>query len=224
MRRTLIAAVGLVVMSLVVGATVLRPQVAQAAQGIADVFVTNDATHPLPTREQNVDTNGNIKVDEQGTANVNITNPTLPVTGTVNVGNFPGSQNVSGTVNVGNLPSTQKVTGSVSNSDQTTLLYSTPGVVFGNDTGAQVPLIPDTNVTSAREVRFSFQCNGSSSACANVYVTVWADGMDALDAFQLGNSPYGSKTYDIPGVTLQALAVNTSSSISFVAQLVGRSN
>ena len=34
------------------------------------MFVTNTAANPIPVREQNVDTNGNVKVAQQGTANV----------------------------------------------------------------------------------------------------------------------------------------------------------
>ncbi len=40
-------------------------------------------------REQNLDANGLIRVHEQGTANVNVTNASLPVSGTVGVGNLP---------------------------------------------------------------------------------------------------------------------------------------
>ena len=39
--------------------------------------------------EQNVDANDFIRVHEQGVADVNVTNATLPVSGTVNVGNLP---------------------------------------------------------------------------------------------------------------------------------------
>ena len=40
------------------------------------VFVTNDASHPVPVREQNVDANGNVKVHEQGrTAVTDVTSP-----------------------------------------------------------------------------------------------------------------------------------------------------
>ena len=68
MRRQDAAVVGvvLIAVAVVLGATVFREDVAQAAQGI------------LSVREQNFDSNGNIKVHEQGTANVNITNQTLP--------------------------------------------------------------------------------------------------------------------------------------------------
>jgi hypothetical protein len=44
------------------------------------MFVANDSSHPVPVREQNLDTSGNIKLHEQGTANVNVTNPSLSVT------------------------------------------------------------------------------------------------------------------------------------------------
>jgi hypothetical protein len=63
----------------------------------------------LNVSEQNVDASGSIRVHEQGTANVNVTNSSLPVT----VGNLPAEQNVhvtnsplevSGNVDVGNLP------------------------------------------------------------------------------------------------------------------------
>ena len=42
-------------------------------------------------REQNLDGSGFIRVHEQGTANVNVTNGSLPVSGIVNVGNFPAA-------------------------------------------------------------------------------------------------------------------------------------
>jgi hypothetical protein len=42
---------------------------AVAAQ-ITSVFVTNDASHAVPVRDQNLDANGNVKVHEQGTSTV----------------------------------------------------------------------------------------------------------------------------------------------------------
>jgi hypothetical protein len=66
MRRAIIPAFLLVLASFVLGATVFREQVAHAASAV------------LQVREQNVDGNGNIKVHEQGTANVNVANaPTV---------------------------------------------------------------------------------------------------------------------------------------------------
>ena len=60
MRKAIIPALLLVLVSVVLGATVFREQVAHAASNL-NVFVTNDAAHPVP-------------VHEQGTANVNVTN------------------------------------------------------------------------------------------------------------------------------------------------------
>jgi hypothetical protein len=91
MRKALVLGIALLVTSVVVlGGTVFRQQVADAAN-LVNVFVTNDTSHPVPAREQNLDANGNIKVHEQGTASVNITNATVPVheqgTASVNVTN-----------------------------------------------------------------------------------------------------------------------------------------
>jgi hypothetical protein len=47
-----------------------------------------------PVREQNLDSSGAVRVHEQGTANVNLTNSSLNVGGTVSVSNFPATQNV----------------------------------------------------------------------------------------------------------------------------------
>jgi hypothetical protein len=65
------------------GATVFREQVAAAAPGIQDVFVTNSTREPVPVHEQgtadvNV-ANQSLGVHEQGTANVNVTNAPLAV-------------------------------------------------------------------------------------------------------------------------------------------------
>lgn len=79
MRKALLPAFLLVLGSAVLGATVLREPIANAGQQIANVFVTNDAAHPVPVRDQNVDAGGNLKVHEQGTADVNVTNTSLPV-------------------------------------------------------------------------------------------------------------------------------------------------
>ena len=46
-------------------------------------------------REQNLDGSGLIRVHEQGIANVNVTNTSVPVSGTVDVGNLPAVQDVN---------------------------------------------------------------------------------------------------------------------------------
>ncbi len=59
-------AVFVLVLSAVLGATVLREPIAYAASPFQNVVVTNTAANPVP-------------VHEQGTANVNVTNETLSV-------------------------------------------------------------------------------------------------------------------------------------------------
>ncbi len=75
-RQTIIAALLIVGVGVVLGATVFRADIAQAT-GLAQAVTV--ANTPLPVREQNLDGNGNIKVHEQGTANVNVTNSSLSV-------------------------------------------------------------------------------------------------------------------------------------------------
>jgi hypothetical protein len=67
----------------VLGATVFREQIARAAPGIQEVFVTNSTREPVPVAEQGgVDVNVTrtpLAVHEQGTATVNVTNAPLSV-------------------------------------------------------------------------------------------------------------------------------------------------
>jgi hypothetical protein len=80
MKKALVPALLLVLGSVVLGATVFRaPLASAAAGGIPSMLVANDKQHALPVEEQNLDANANIKVHEQGTANVNVTNGSLPV-------------------------------------------------------------------------------------------------------------------------------------------------
>ena len=79
------------------GATVFHSDIAQAVRNdkpSQPVLVANTPAEAVPVREQNLDGNTNVKVHEQGTADVRVTN-TVPVSGAVSV---------SGSVNVGNLP------------------------------------------------------------------------------------------------------------------------
>src|SRR6266702_3236802 len=73
MRKALIP-VSSLLLGAVIGAMVFQGQAARAASSILSVFVTNSPTHPVPVQEQNLDSNGNIKVHEQGTAQVNVAN------------------------------------------------------------------------------------------------------------------------------------------------------
>ena len=66
MRRALIPAFLLLLGSAVLGATVLREPIARAATPFTNVIVGNDSSHPVP-------------VHEQATADVNVTNSSLPI-------------------------------------------------------------------------------------------------------------------------------------------------
>src|SRR3989442_2630286 len=68
------------------------------AMGIVSAFAASElvpshnagaAPTAQQVREQNLDGSGFIRAHEQGTANVNVTNGSLPISGTVNVGNLP---------------------------------------------------------------------------------------------------------------------------------------
>jgi hypothetical protein len=75
-RRAIISALLLVGVGVLLGTTVFRDDIAQATGLAQAVTITNT---PLPVREQNVDGNGYIKVHEQGTASVRVTNTALSV-------------------------------------------------------------------------------------------------------------------------------------------------
>jgi hypothetical protein len=77
-QRALIGALGLVLVGVVLGATVFRSDIAQATGLAQSVTVNNTPAQAVPVREQNLD-GANIKVHEQGTANVNVTNSSLSV-------------------------------------------------------------------------------------------------------------------------------------------------
>jgi hypothetical protein len=103
MRRRAGLAALIVVAGMVLGATVFREQVAQAAMAVLKVQVVNPTTSPVPVHEQgtaNVNvTNPNsspVPVAPQGTQNVTVTNPNsspVPVApqGTQNVNVTNGS-------------------------------------------------------------------------------------------------------------------------------------
>jgi hypothetical protein len=79
-QRAIIGALLVVFVGVVLGATVFRTDIAQAT-GLATgpvVTVVNTPAQAVPVREQNL-AGGNIKVHEQGTADVNVTNTAVPV-------------------------------------------------------------------------------------------------------------------------------------------------
>lgn len=78
-RQAGIGALLLLCAGVVVGATVFRTDIAQATGLAQSVTVNNTPGNAVPVREQNLDASGNVKVHEQGTANVNVTNSSLTV-------------------------------------------------------------------------------------------------------------------------------------------------
>ena len=141
MRKALIPAFLLLLGSTVLGATVLREPIARAAAPISSVFVSNDAAHPVPVRDQSIDANGNVKVHEQGTAAVrdvssSSAHPVRYVTG------FSGS---SGSV-ISDIPAGERLIVTwvdlVMRSDTTVLLRSREVFEPANQvTLAEIPII-----------------------------------------------------------------------------------
>lgn len=72
-QRAVTGALLLVGAGVALGATVFRTDIAEATGLAQAVTVDNTPANAVPVREQNRDGNGNIKVHEQGTANVNVT-------------------------------------------------------------------------------------------------------------------------------------------------------
>jgi hypothetical protein len=81
MRNALIGALVLVGVGVALGATVFRTDIAQATGLAQDVNVTNTSDQAVPTREQNLDSNGNINVHEQGTVSVRSADEEVSVKG-----------------------------------------------------------------------------------------------------------------------------------------------
>jgi guanyl-specific ribonuclease Sa len=72
--------------------------------GTANVNVTNTTAMPVNAKNLNTDTNGNLKVAEQGTPTVHVNNTDGNGNLKVAEQNFPSSQTVNGSVSVSNLP------------------------------------------------------------------------------------------------------------------------
>jgi hypothetical protein len=77
MRRAALSAFWLILGASVLGATVFQEPLASAAHAAQRVIVANPGSKPVQVQEVNTDSGGSIKVHEQGTANVNVTNSSL---------------------------------------------------------------------------------------------------------------------------------------------------
>ena len=115
--RNRLAWPGLAIAAFVLG-SILGPAAVSAVTKATDVFVTNDASSPVPV---------------SGTVNVGNLPATQSVSGTVNVGNLPATQQVSGTVDVGTLPAPENVSGGVyqsgSNPPNSSQVLSLPSAI-----------------------------------------------------------------------------------------------
>ena len=110
MRQKVLVVLLVIGISAVLGATILREPIARAAAPITSVFVSNDAAHPVPVVETRADANGNVTVHEQGTANVNVTNTSLPIAQAAPV--IDGGSTVEAFVGDGRQPVTPDATAS----------------------------------------------------------------------------------------------------------------
>ncbi len=76
-------AVLVVVLSAILGATVLREPIAVAASPFTNVIIGNTTANPVPVAQQGTAdvkvTNSSLSVQQQGTADVRVTNASVPV-------------------------------------------------------------------------------------------------------------------------------------------------
>jgi hypothetical protein len=126
-RRAMIGWLLLIGVGVVLGTTVFRIDIAQATGRAQSVTVDNTTANPVPVREQNTDANGNIKVHEQGTANVNVANSSLtvaPATPVTDGGGFKLCAGVDGTCQLSGGPATASALsiGLTSGADEVELL------------------------------------------------------------------------------------------------------
>jgi hypothetical protein len=206
MRKLLVVAV-LLVGSAALGATVLREPLAEAASPFTNVIVSNPATNPVPVAEQNVDGSGNVKVHEQGTANVNVTN-----------GSLAAAQ--SGTWNVG-LSGTPGVT----SADSTTLVGSYTGAPDGG--GAFTEAV-DADISKYKTIRVMANCF-AGGACGNIAVNVYAivgNRSYLIDTFPMQNFLSQTRLLDTLGSSIAVqLQNNNAGSIPNIGVAVfGRAN
>jgi hypothetical protein len=188
------------------------------AANVSSVFVTNTASNPVPVQQQgtasvnvtntsvpvhdtNVDSNGNLKVHEQGTANV--------------------AQSGAWSVGVTGTPT-------VKSGDVASVLGQSDGCVTVNP-GQRPTLNPDNEDVSAyREVTVYLQFCGGDFFTDTSLVSVTSDGSSSLFAFD-NLDPQGDqvvKTYDpAPAKLLIELWNNsTTSETDIEYAIVGRTN
>jgi hypothetical protein len=176
-------------------------------------------------QEQNVDTNGNIKMHEQGTAKTQEQNVdaqgnikvheqgTVQVGGSVSVSNLPGTQPVSGTVNVGNFPTAPK-----------TVIISTGAGPVG--LGGAVIAGP-IDVSAYRELTLYLHVTtglGAGTCTFYTFPTAFPENnLFPVDSIAFGNDPNVIKTVDpAPPVLQLNCDLNGFTAVPITWMLVGR--
>jgi hypothetical protein len=150
---------------------------AVAAQ-IGNVFVTNDSAHPVPVQEQRRDANGNIKIHEQGTADVNVTNSSLNVGSPAPITDGGGGIGVDSDGSQSHLsePVIASALDIHMSSDVTTLFFAlgtgpestTPAVFVGPSQGAAADIV----LPLSRPIKFDgVTCAGAGTGGCSV---TWA--------------------------------------------------
>jgi hypothetical protein len=188
MRRSLLLTSLLVLGSFIVGATAFHDQFASAgaskkATGMAGPPVTpvvftdgSGASVGNKVRidpasngvtESNIDANGDIKVHEQGTANVNVTNSSLPLASPAPVDNGGGGNVFDASIDIVTLPQTEIVTGLVihmtAGVDDVSLLAPNNPTVTAKFMGPASHGSADIALALARPMTFNrIQCAGST--------------------------------------------------------------
>src|SRR4051794_17452147 len=193
MHKTLISAFLLVLGSVILGATVLREPIAHAASPFTNVIVGNTSSNPVP-------------VQQEGIADVKVTNDALPVRGDVGITGTPA----------------------VKSGDVATVIAQGGNVTVSP--GSKVVLDPDAgeqDVSRYREVTLYWEYTGGSLPDMQ-FAALTSDGSPYLFAFDdfAAQDLRVVRTYDPAPATLVLQFQNQSSTAtaSFDYTLIGRTN
>jgi hypothetical protein len=229
MRKALIPAFLLILGALVLSVTVFGEPLAGASIPFSNVIVGNTTTNPVPVDVQNTDAAGNLKVHEQGTANVDVTNSSLPVSvqntdanGNIKVheqGTVPSSQSGTWTVGLNGTPG-------VTSADQTTLVSAFSGILEGS--GTIIDPINFASIAQYKTVRVMANCF-AGAACANIAVSVYTDAGGRsylIDTFPMQNFLSQTRVFDTLGGTISVeLQNNNPAAVTNIGVAVfGRAN
>jgi hypothetical protein len=141
---------------------------------ISNAFITNGPANPVPVQEQRTDANGNIKVHEQGTADVNVTNSSLKVGSPAPITDGGGGIGVdTGSVSHESVPVIASALDIHMSSDVSTLALqlgtgpgsTTPAVFVGPSQGAASDIV----LPLSRPIKFDgVECDGVGTGGCSV--------------------------------------------------------